>query len=518
MTMAPTPDPGRILALLDGGQRNEAAVALAEAFPGPPPPAIAPESVRFCHALHLLVTRSTRGITTGSVVPPEAGGAGAGGEEDRWEAGIRAVGAMLTAWTALTEGRVTDLVRESRRAAAELPRPMPWLELTLASLLQAAFRFSGDLEVHDDALDACRSVADQVGHPHVAVQARALMATVHLLRGSYHATLNLCDAALALAASAGIEDAPAAAMAHQFRGYVLFEWNRLDDARAALDRAWELAGSSSRGVGSGVARMSAQVAAALGDEEAAERWLRRLGAIVSEPMTLRNREWLTAVQVRHTLGRGDLQAVEDWVRTYDYRADSVSAAGEDDVLARLHELDHVLTMLELTGQWSALFAIVPRIREATAGRRTWFEARAAAAEAVALEGLGRRDAASESWLRAVEIGAEGSFVRLYLEGGDVRRGLVRRMGTHDGAEGRCAMLARACDAQGVRASAPVLTPKQLDVLALVAEGGSNKAIAQALGVSLSTVKTHLSEIFRRLGASSRTHALAEARRQGLLED
>jgi DNA-binding NarL/FixJ family response regulator len=61
-----------------------------------------------------------------------------------------------------------------------------------------------------------------------------------------------------------------------------------------------------------------------------------------------------------------------------------------------------------------------------------------------------------------------------------------------------------------------LTPRQMDVLRLLAEGYSNKRIATTLGLSEKTVKTHLASIFRLLDAESRTHAIAAARHQSLL--
>jgi DNA-binding NarL/FixJ family response regulator len=61
-----------------------------------------------------------------------------------------------------------------------------------------------------------------------------------------------------------------------------------------------------------------------------------------------------------------------------------------------------------------------------------------------------------------------------------------------------------------------LTPRQMDVLRLLAEGYSNKRIATLLGLSEKTVKTHLASIFRLLDADSRTHAIAAARHQSLL--
>jgi two-component system nitrate/nitrite response regulator NarL len=61
-----------------------------------------------------------------------------------------------------------------------------------------------------------------------------------------------------------------------------------------------------------------------------------------------------------------------------------------------------------------------------------------------------------------------------------------------------------------------LTPRELQVLGLVADGLPNKAIAAALGVSDETVKFHLGSVFGKLGASNRTDAVRLALRRGLV--
>ena len=62
-----------------------------------------------------------------------------------------------------------------------------------------------------------------------------------------------------------------------------------------------------------------------------------------------------------------------------------------------------------------------------------------------------------------------------------------------------------------------LTPRQLEVLALLCEGLSNKVIGARLNVSIHTVKVHVACILRELGAASRLEAVVAASRNGLVD-
>jgi DNA-binding NarL/FixJ family response regulator len=61
-----------------------------------------------------------------------------------------------------------------------------------------------------------------------------------------------------------------------------------------------------------------------------------------------------------------------------------------------------------------------------------------------------------------------------------------------------------------------LSDRELEVLNLIAEGQSNKLIAHGLGISEHTVKTHVASILAKLGAASRTEAVSQAIRRGLV--
>ena len=78
------------------------------------------------------------------------------------------------------------------------------------------------------------------------------------------------------------------------------------------------------------------------------------------------------------------------------------------------------------------------------------------------------------------------------------------------------ILVRTRQSDKVPVAAQPITEREREVLALVAEGNSNKVIADRLGISERTVKNHLTYIMTKLGAADRTHAVVTAVRLGWL--
>lgn len=64
---------------------------------------------------------------------------------------------------------------------------------------------------------------------------------------------------------------------------------------------------------------------------------------------------------------------------------------------------------------------------------------------------------------------------------------------------------------------PVLTPREREILGLLGEGLSNKAIARRLAISVHTVKFHMEALFTKLEATSRAEAVAKGLRGGVIE-
>jgi len=66
-------------------------------------------------------------------------------------------------------------------------------------------------------------------------------------------------------------------------------------------------------------------------------------------------------------------------------------------------------------------------------------------------------------------------------------------------------------------SSDALTPKEREVLALLAQGRTNREIADALFISSATVKTHLAHLYEKLGVNDRQQAITQALASGLLQ-
>ncbi len=508
----------RVLALLERGETEEARALLAgfsgtDAEHAGGPEAGGPEAggpQEGGREAELLL----RLLTPPHEVQPPARRFAAEGPTTPREAVLRH---LLEGRVALAAGRLDDLTRHATEAATA-PRDEPWLRLRAASLAQAAYRFTGDAEHLARGLDLAGEVADRMDLPHLAVTARSVRATLHLLTGALYQVEESCRAAIELARASGLERHPSVAMAHQFLGYALLEWNRLDDARVELETAWVLAGRQARSIRSGVARVMTEVALAQRDDREAESWFERLQGEVTEPMTLRNREWLAAVRARRGPSDAhDLRVLDAWRQRYDYRSETLAALPDREAASRLHELDHLLGALEATRQWPDVPVVADTILRGAGPGRAWFGARAHAARAVALEAAGRSGAADVAFAEALALGRSGGLTRTYTDGSPLRaRLLVRaseRPETRADAE-------RVLVAGGDAHAEPAvrLTPRQLEVLGHVAAGLSNRDAAAALGLGETTVRTHLREVYARLGVGSRTAAVAEARRLQLLPE
>ena len=112
--------------------------------------------------------------------------------------------------------------------------------------------------------------------------------------------------------------------------------------------------------------------------------------------------------------------------------------------------------------------------------------------------------------RALKVGA-----RAYLLKGLLRKELLETIRAVHAGQKRISPEVAAEIAE--HATDDALTPREIDVLRLIAKGNANKIIAAELSLTEETVKSHIRNILSKLGANDRTHAVAIGLKRGIIE-
>jgi DNA-binding NarL/FixJ family response regulator len=120
----------------------------------------------------------------------------------------------------------------------------------------------------------------------------------------------------------------------------------------------------------------------------------------------------------------------------------------------------------------------------------------------------------ERILRALDAGAVGYLLK-DAEPDELIRGVRAAARGESPLDPKAASAVLSARAERKNGGAEDLSPREREVLVLVAEGLPNKLIARRLDISEKTVKAHLTRVFQQIGVTDRTQAALWAERQGL---
>ncbi|HEY3342828.1 MAG TPA: LuxR C-terminal-related transcriptional regulator, partial [Anaerolineae bacterium] len=232
---------------------------------------------------------------------------------------------------------------------------------------------------------------------------------------------------------------------------------------------------------------------------------------------------IDAMRARLWITQGDLASVERWVKSCgldSHGSIPFHREAEAIVLARVYGAQQQPD--------EALLIIDQLIAHASAGQHWKLVIEALNLKAL-LRAPDEQTEALRALGRAVQLGLAGHFIRTFVDEGEPLRELLRQLEPPDvPIQGYIQQLLDSFPPQTNAAGAPhtakpvqaglaePLTERERDVLQLIAEGLSNQQIASRLYISPTTVKTHITNINSKLGAASRTHAVAIARTLGIL--
>jgi LuxR family maltose regulon positive regulatory protein len=310
---------------------------------------------------------------------------------------------------------------------------------------------------------------------------------------------------------------PALGMLHGTLAEMHYERGELDEAEDEAQRCLAL---GAPGAAPGlftppeVTLARTQIADDRSDESRAS--LRILQDRAERVETVQGRRFFPALAAHLHLLPGDLPAARRWAESL-----ALPPIGERDFDWEYTRLVYARVLLAdgRTDEALPLLGEVATVASASGRAGRWLEAKLL--ESCALWRSGDERAAVTAFARMLPLAEREGYARTLLDEGEPALAMLRRSatGAHGSYVTRLLLLAgeSATNATRSRTTGPDdLSEREQDVLRLLVLGSSNREIADELVVALDTVKTHLRNVYGKLGVHSRTQAIAAARTRGLV--
>jgi LuxR family maltose regulon positive regulatory protein len=418
------------------------------------------------------------------------------------------------AYIARARGDDRRTIELSQRALSILPQADLLSRSAVAVNLGIAHWNSGHLTEAEQAFIDADHAARQSGNTYAGLTALSFLGTIQAAQSRLRQAAELLRQTIRSG-----EQSPATALAHTELSALLYEWNDLESAADHLQRGIELGqhgGNVEVQIGS--YRMLARVKQAQGDASPALDALQKAHQLAREkdvPPLIRARNAACHVQI--ALAQDDTATAIRWAEQATEHADGspfyplLGLAQARLLLAQNQKTaaaEQLATQYETAVRAGWQFGVVEvRVLQALAAP-TPTGALAFLADALAL------------------AQPEG-YVRTFVDKGEPMAALLREAASQGIAPDYVAKLLTAFHAAPQERGRPEppppaqpliepLSERELQVLRLVAAGLSNRDIAEALYISVNTVKTHLQRIYGKLGVSSRTAAATKAQELNLL--
>jgi LuxR family maltose regulon positive regulatory protein len=318
---------------------------------------------------------------------------------------------------------------------------------------------------------------------------------------------------------------PIAGLVYNGLAEVLREWNHLDAAVEHLRHGIELCESwQPIGALDGYITL-AHARHAQGDTQGAFQALTRAEQLAGQTSGMKMDDLLVAAhKARLDVRCGDLDAAIQWAQTRRLDAGRWQPSPHY-YLREIEALTFVRLLLAQRRLDEALDLLGDLHRIATGLERDGIRIQVETLQALAHAAQGNLAQAAALLEQALARAGSEGYVRTFLDEGSAMRPILERVKVGSSATKGYArtLLAALEGAEGARSALPLggpliepLSDRELQVLRFIADGRSNQEIADRLVVALSTVKTHINNIYAKLGVEGRVQAVNRARELGLV--
>jgi LuxR family maltose regulon positive regulatory protein len=394
----------------------------------------------------------------------------------------------------------------------------------------------GDIDSASQSFMEAVTLGEAKGGPYMALSALDTLSDMQIRQGHLAQAVQSCQQALEMAARLEWQTMPAVGMIHIHLGRVLYEQNDLEGAATALTEGiGRLRGSIEQYLLAQGYGALAQVHLARGDLDEAfatfqegEAWFKQMQVADTGAGAL-----LSLGRIRMSIQASDLEAGTGWAQGCQWLPEHTPLGQVQAItLVRLHlaQSRHGKPDPFLRDSVETMNRLVER----ATGGQWWGEL----LEFLILRSLlysaqGDRTGMLASLEQAIALAKPEGHIRVFVDEGepmhqlllDYQSTIKQRGNGEDKSWQRLIYIDRLLSAFPQPAPAGKSTPqilpeplseRELDILRLIATGRSNQEIAEILVIAVSTVKTHINNLYGKLGTNRRTEAIAIAREQGLL--
>ena len=429
---------------------------------------------------------------------------------------MRGTIASARAYRANLQGETSLAVSFARQALEYLPDiglVSRSLRTVATSLLGDASSMNGNLEDARQAYMEAKRIGQAAGDIHLVIVLNSNLANILVEQGHLHQADRIYSETLQLATRPDGQKSVIAGRIYAELSQVSYEWNRLETATQqvhksiALCRQWGNMDQLTIGY-----MMLARLEHVRGHPEKAQEAMRLAEQLANEHHLLpRYSTWVNYALAHLWIAQGNLEKVSLIVKQ--------SGLTVNDEIPYLREPEYLvlLRVLLVQGDYDAALALSQRIlQKAEATARIGRIIEVLALQAIIFQGRKDVDQALATLGRALSLGQPEGYVRTFLDEGEPLARLLhlarsRWIETEYATELLSAIGGKVEQLLPTQILVEPLSRRELEVLQLIEAGCSNQEIADKLVISIATVKRHISNIYAKLGAQSRTQAVSIGR-------
>jgi LuxR family maltose regulon positive regulatory protein len=270
--------------------------------------------------------------------------------------------------------------------------------------------------------------------------------------------------------------------------------------------------------------MMARLDQARGNSSKSQEALQNAEQLLSEQLlSSRNSLGVKIASARWWITQGNLESATQLLQKLDVTIDSLQSHGE---FLHLRAPEYLLLLRRLLalGEFDATLSLGERLLErAQAVQRVRWVIEILVLQALAWQSKKDLAKAMEILERALSLAQPEGYMRVFLDEGEPVVKLLYQAKSHRIGQGYASTLLSALGGPAAMNLPPAqsliepLTLREIEVLKLIEAGCSNQEIADQLVISIPTVKRHISNIYAKLGAMSRTQAVSLAKELSLFE-